>query len=75
MSMWWCKQYPNLPSRTHFLRSEKCSFLQISSKVRQLDMYTVTQINLSTVCAHCTSYRNQHALMLFNGNRFPDKYC
>jgi len=26
--------------------------------------------NLSTVCAHCTSNKNQHALMLFNGNRF-----
>ena len=25
---------------------------------------------LSTVCAHCTSNKNQHALMLFNGNRF-----
>jgi len=25
--------------------------------------------NLSTVCAHCTSNKNQHALMLFNGNR------
>jgi len=23
--------------------------------------------NLSTVCAHCTSNKNQHALMLFNG--------
>jgi len=27
-------------------------------------------INLSTVCAHCTSNKNQHALMLFKGNRF-----
>jgi len=27
-------------------------------------------INLSTVCAHCTSNKNQHALMVFNGNRF-----
>jgi len=25
---------------------------------------------LSPVCAHCTSNKNQHALMLFNGNRF-----
>ena len=27
-------------------------------------------VKLSTVCAHCTSNKNQHALMLFNGNRF-----
>jgi len=26
--------------------------------------------NLSTICAHCTSNKNQHALMVFNGNRF-----
>ena len=26
--------------------------------------------DLSTVCAHCTSNKNQHALMVFNGNRF-----
>ena len=25
---------------------------------------------LSTVCAHCTSNKNQHAFMVFNGNRF-----
>jgi len=29
-----------------------------------------TLYKLSTVCAHCTSKKNQHALMLFNGNRF-----
>jgi len=27
-------------------------------------------INVSTVCAHCTSNKNQHALMLFKENRF-----
>jgi len=26
--------------------------------------------NMSTVCAHCTSNKNRHALMVFNGNRF-----
>jgi len=30
--------------------------------------------NLSTVCAHCTSNKNQHALMLFNGNRLKMPY-
>ena len=33
-------------------------------KVKWLNAY------LSTVCAHCTSNKNQHALMVFNGNRF-----
>jgi len=31
------------------------------------------QYVLSTVCAHCTSNKNQHALMLFNENRFRNR--
>ena len=35
------------------------------SKINKLINYLI-----SAVCAHCTSNKNQHALMLFNGNRF-----
>jgi len=37
---------------------------------RNFEGHNDTFSNISTVCAHCTSNKNQHALMLFNGNRF-----
>jgi len=33
-------------------------------------LWRINYTSIDTVCAHCTSNKNQHALMLFNGNRF-----
>ena len=53
----------------------KCSKSWYETKVAQDVIWVRNEQKLidkyvCTVCAHCTSNKNQHAMMIFNGNRF-----
>jgi len=50
------------------VNNQMCHTQKLKIFKNEVDKYM--HRTLSTVCAHCTSNKNQHALMLFNGNRF-----